>query len=222
STGGRQDIEAMEAGLVDEEETPAPVQMVMDVNNEDVSRNRPHGNLALSSCPGKKVRLNTGPVNGRAAINRDLAVDFERLASFQIRTVVCCLNDAELNYLGAPWQKYLTTAHRYGMDVVRLPIVEGSCPESMEDVEVVMEVLERRVSQGANVLVHCRGGVGRAGLIACCFLIRRRYVVSAERAVQFVRLRRSLKAIETARQEDFVTQYFLWCEQRRQISARMG
>ncbi|KAJ3112319.1 hypothetical protein HDU96_004693 [Phlyctochytrium bullatum] len=67
-----------------------------------------HGNFALSSCPGKKVRLDTGPVNGRdhhshlltmdlptsyflrdtAMINRDLNLDFARLASLQIKLVV--------------------------------------------------------------------------------------------------------------------------------------
>ena len=29
----------------------------------------PHGNIALSSCPGKKVRLDSGPVNGRGKCN---------------------------------------------------------------------------------------------------------------------------------------------------------
>ncbi|KAJ3316631.1 hypothetical protein HDU76_001663 [Blyttiomyces sp. JEL0837] len=205
STGGREEIEAMEAGLKPEVDFTGHIMDGVDNRGNEavfvsvgklgasgtgIGKKKPHGNIALSSCPGKKVRLNTGPVNGRASINRDLDDDFERLASFQIRTVVCCISDTELNYLGAPWPKYLATAHKYGMDIIRLPIAEGSCPDSMEDVEVIMDVLERRISEGSNVLVHCRGGVGRAGLIACCFLIRRQYVLSAERAIQFVRLRR--------------------------------
>lgn len=49
---------------------------------------KPVGNLALSSCPGKKVRL-SGPVRGRAAINRDLDLDFARLnRQFGITTIV--------------------------------------------------------------------------------------------------------------------------------------
>ena len=47
----------------------------------------PMGNLALSSCPGKKVRL-TGPIRGRAAINRDLDLDFSRMKSLGITTLV--------------------------------------------------------------------------------------------------------------------------------------
>ncbi|KAJ3199196.1 hypothetical protein HDU82_000637 [Entophlyctis luteolus] len=47
-----------------------------------------YGNLGLSSCPGKKVRLDTGPVGGRAVINRDLGTDFARLKSVGVVCVV--------------------------------------------------------------------------------------------------------------------------------------
>lgn len=36
------------------------------------------GNLFLSSCPGKKVRL-SGPVNGRGGVCRDLKQDLQRM-----------------------------------------------------------------------------------------------------------------------------------------------
>lgn len=48
---------------------------------------RPRGNLGLSSCPGKKVRLD-GPVNGRAKIVRDLDMDFDRLHKLGFTRVV--------------------------------------------------------------------------------------------------------------------------------------
>lgn len=48
---------------------------------------RPRGNLGLSSCPGKKVRLD-GPVNGRAKIVRDLDMDFDRLHKMGFTRVV--------------------------------------------------------------------------------------------------------------------------------------
>ncbi|KAI9343776.1 protein-tyrosine phosphatase-like protein [Zopfochytrium polystomum] len=204
--GGREQMEEMEAAGLDTGAT---------------TKQPTHGNFALSSCPGKKVRLNTGPVNGRASINRDLDTDFERLASFDIKTVVCCLNDAEMSHLGAPWPKYYEVAQKYGMEVIRIPIIEGSCPDTIEEVEPIIDHLDKRLSEGANILCHCRGGVGRAGLIACCVLLKRRYVLTAERAIQFVRLRRSLKAIETARQEDFVRHYEAALRAREREQARI-
>ncbi|KAI8594340.1 hypothetical protein EDD21DRAFT_94179 [Dissophora ornata] len=48
---------------------------------------RQRGNLGLSSCPGKKVRLD-GPVNGRAKIVRDLDMDFDRLQKLGFTRVI--------------------------------------------------------------------------------------------------------------------------------------
>ncbi|KAF9578704.1 hypothetical protein BGW38_005376 [Lunasporangiospora selenospora] len=80
---------------------------------------RPRGNLGLSSCPGKKVRLD-GPVNGRAKIVRDLDLDFDRLQGLGVTCVVCCLFDDELELLGSPFPKYLEAANSHGIDVIRL------------------------------------------------------------------------------------------------------
>ena len=59
-------------------------------NNQKILLNTSiiHGNFALSSCPGKKVRLNTGPINGRAMVSRDLSADFARIASQGISTII--------------------------------------------------------------------------------------------------------------------------------------
>lgn len=54
------------------------------------------GNFYLSSCPGKKVRLEGDqPRTGaRGAICRSVQVDLERAAkNFGVRLVVCCLDD---------------------------------------------------------------------------------------------------------------------------------
>ncbi|KAF9350098.1 hypothetical protein BGX26_011678 [Mortierella sp. AD094] len=79
---------------------------------------RPRGNLGLSSCPGKKVRLD-GPVNGRAKIVRDLDLDFDRLQNLGFTRVICCLFDEELELLGSPFPKYLEAANSHGVDVIR-------------------------------------------------------------------------------------------------------
>ncbi|SNX86706.1 uncharacterized protein MEPE_05415 [Melanopsichium pennsylvanicum] len=134
------------------------------------------GNLLLSSCPGKKVRL-SGPVRGRGAICRDLGLDLERIFSIGVRAVVCCLNDQELSYLGAPWDEYEREADRLGLDVYRLPMAEGFAPTNVREMDATMTSIVRDCTmKGINVLVHCRGGVGRAGLIACSWLLKMGFV----------------------------------------------
>ncbi|CAG8539165.1 4340_t:CDS:2 [Paraglomus brasilianum] len=171
------------------------------------------GNLALSSCPGKKVRL-SGPVRGRSAIDRDIDLDFQRLRSCGISLVVCCLNDEELAFLGAPWSIYADAARRYDLDIIRRPMIEGGCPDTVEQMDEVIKKMDTHIQQNERVLAHCRGGVGRAGLVACCWLLKRGYCYDANKAIRLVRMRRSPKAIETLMQEDFIRKYADYVQQK--------
>ncbi|OZJ05883.1 hypothetical protein BZG36_00910 [Bifiguratus adelaidae] len=171
-------------------------------------------NFALSSCPGKKVRLN-GPVKGRATIDRDINLDFDRIAALGVKSVICCLNDAELSYLNVPPALYHAEAVRRHIEVLRLPIIEGSCPPSVEDLDVTLERLMKRQDSEMSVLAHCRGGVGRAGLVACCWLLKKGYFSAPDAAVRYVRSRRSPNAIETMKQIDFIVQYAAYLQAKR-------
>ncbi|KAI7906988.1 protein-tyrosine phosphatase-like protein [Cokeromyces recurvatus] len=164
------------------------------------------GNLCLSSCPGKKVRL-TGPVGGRAAINRDLDMDFERMRTVGITMIICCLGDDELAFLGAPWPKYIKSAKEHGMEVIRLPMLEGRCPNTLFEVKEIVKRVNIEIYKGNNVLAHCRGGVGRAGLFAGCWLLENLLCKDAERTVAVLRQRRSSKAIETYIQAEYLIRY---------------
>lgn len=130
------------------------------------------GNLFLSSCPGKKVRL-TGPVRGRGAICRDLGIDLSRIHLLGVGAVVCCLDDEELALLGAPWSEYEREADSLGLHVVRLPMAEGYAPSDVATIDAMVTAVAQDYSlRGRNVLIHCRGGVGRAGLVACAWLMK--------------------------------------------------
>jgi hypothetical protein len=50
-------------------------------------------------------------------------------------------------------------------------MVEGSTPAHPSELEPILRRMETVMKDG-NVLVHCRGGLGRAGVVACCYLLR--------------------------------------------------
>ncbi|KXS16677.1 phosphatases II [Gonapodya prolifera JEL478] len=174
------------------------------------------GNLCLSSCPGKKVRLATGPVRGRAAVCRDLGEDFTRLKERGVGLVVCLLDDAEMARLGAPWEQYREAAHGSGIDVARYPIVEGHAPPTYQTLNALLTLMLSHLQRGHHVLTHCRGGVGRAAVVACCLLIRLGVVNGGSseergrRAIAVVRARRGMRSVETKRQEEFVEGFWAW------------
>ena len=92
------------------------------------------GNLLLSSCPGKKVRL-TGPLpaGGRTGICRDLRTDLERYATdYGVTTIINCLDDEELALLGAPWREYEVICKELGIAVIRFQMIEGHPPDCVE------------------------------------------------------------------------------------------
>ncbi|KAF9456078.1 hypothetical protein BDZ94DRAFT_1276568 [Collybia nuda] len=130
------------------------------------------GNLFLSSCPGKKVRLQ-GPVKGRSGVCRDLDMDIKRMKELGVRCIICCLDDQELEFLGAPWSEYEECAGNNGIDVLRIPMPEGLAPLTPASLNThLTRLIDTYTARGIPMLVHCRGGVGRAGVVACCWIIK--------------------------------------------------
>lgn len=56
--------------------------------------------------------------------------------------------------------------------MLRVPIPEG-LPPLRTDVFVtqLLRVIKEYTLRGVNVLAHCRGGLGRAGIVACCWML---------------------------------------------------
>ncbi|WP_462119129.1 cyclin-dependent kinase inhibitor 3 family protein [Methylorubrum extorquens] len=92
---------------------------------------------------------------------------------------------------------------RHGIDWLHLPIPDVSPPTDEFEAAWarVGEGLRSRVRNGFNVVVHCKGGLGRAGTIAARLLVE--LGADPEQAIQNVREARP-GAIETAAQERHV------------------
>ncbi len=74
--------------------------------------------------------------------------------------------------------------------VIQHPIVEGGPPSSMEAFVPIVHRVLNHLSLGDSVLCHCRGGVGRAGLLASCVLLGAGICASPCEAIALVRKRR--------------------------------
>jgi hypothetical protein len=85
-----------------------------------------------------------------------------------------------------------------------LPIVDVSVPSEEFEQEWILagEQLRSLLRDGQNVLVHCRGGLGRAGMIAARLLVE--LGKDPKHAIASVRAARGPGAIETRAQEEFI------------------
>lgn len=155
------------------------------------------GRLGVTFAPGKKARSAYGP-----PWSRDLDLDLSRMRqALGVEVLVPLVEDEELQHLAIP--DLVMKAEALGMTVHRLPIPDGDVPEP----EAARSLVERIVAALAarqTVVVHCRGGLGRAGTIAACTLVH--LGQPAAQAIATVRRARP-GAIENRRQERFVEQF---------------
>jgi len=96
-------------------------------------------------------------------------------------------------------------AKAQGMEFASFPIPDRQVPRSEARWSEVLERMSRALLDGKNVLVHCRQGIGRSGLVAACLLVRNG--MSPGAAVESVSAARGLSVPETAEQRDWIDHY---------------
>ena len=154
------------------------------------------GALGLTFAPGKK-----DPQAWPAPWLRDLSVDLRAIVAWKARVLVTLIELHEFELLGIA--ALGDEARRRGLEWLHLPIRDVSVPDArFESVWPKHSAhLRRLLRAGNNVLVHCRGGLGRAGMIAARLLVEQG--VAPEIAMAAVRAARP-GAIETQAQEYWV------------------
>lgn len=156
------------------------------------------GRLGLTLAPGKEADGADG------WWDRDLDADLDKLVEdYGAQVLVSLLEKSEYGDLGIP--DLVGKAKERGVEVLRFPIPDGGVPREGEAgahdyAAFVREVVER-LEGGRTVVVHCRGGQGRSGLVAACVL-----VALGSPAVEALAVVREARegAVETREQEDRV------------------
>ena len=94
-----------------------------------------------------------------------------------------------------------------GLSYSGMPIIDMAIPENVHDSFKLVDQMACDMAAGKGVLVHCRQGVGRAGMIAACVLLRLGCAACPAHAIEHIRAHRHKLAVQTARQEQFVHWY---------------
>ena len=92
-----------------------------------------------------------------------------------------------------------------GMKFMSFPIPDRQVPRSESEVAATVEKLDADLSSGKNVVVHCRQGIGRTGLVAACLLVTKG--LSPGAAVESLSAARGLQVPETAEQRRWIDHY---------------
>jgi protein-tyrosine phosphatase len=88
-----------------------------------------------------------------------------------VTKVVSLLTPGEEDALGLEQEKQ--AALEAGLFFLSFPIVDRSVPSSDGEATRVIEELDGDLTHGQHLVVHCRQGIGRSGLIASALLVAR-------------------------------------------------
>lgn len=155
------------------------------------------GRLGMTFAPG----MWAGTVHGRW--ERDLASDMQELEEKHGTNVLVSLME-EHEYHGYRIPEFLERDRLGGIEILRFAIKDMGVPQEAESerFEAFVQDILQRLEQGQNVVVHCRGGLGRTGTVAACVLVALGNY-SADEAIAAVRATRK-GTVQTREQEDFV------------------
>jgi len=120
-----------------------------------------------------------------------------------IDLVLSLLTPEEAGELGL--QKEQREARNSDVRFLSLPIPDRQVPSSESSVKETIEQLDSALSAGKNVVIHCRQGVGRSGLVAACLLISKG--LSSGAAVETLSAARGLTIPETPEQRSWIDHY---------------
>lgn len=148
-------------------------------------------------------RLDALVSDGRPWV-RDLDMDLVRLREHhRVDALVGLLSDRELAALDLA--DYVARVTERGFALHRLAIRDGDVPSSVGVVRRLLAGVLPRVRRGERVVVHCRGGLGRAGTVAGCLLVE--LGLSSADALRALEARDPRRCPENAAQREFIRRY---------------
>ena len=143
------------------------------------------GRLAIMAHPG---------------LPRDPARVIDAIADAGIGEVVSLLQAQESRSLGLVDEASLVTSR--SMNFASFPIADMGLPASVNEFARLSWRLYRQIEGGVDTLLHCRGGIGRSGLLAAAVLLHDGRDVSA--AFAAVAKARGRRVPETEAQGDWL------------------
>lgn len=137
---------------------------------------------------------------------RDLDCDLAAIRSWGAAYLITLIEPWEFDELRISSLPERARAH--GLTWHGLPITDGEAPDGrlLERWKEIGPALVTSLMAGERVVVHCKGGLGRAGTVASILLLDTHTVATADEAMLHVRAARP-GAIETSAQEKFLRKW---------------
>ena len=123
------------------------------------------GQLGMTLCPGKYQ-----PVASTGSWDRQLDVDVQALVDMGVSHLISLITEEDMKMLSVT--DLPDEVARQGLAWDHLPLPDTTAPTEawMEQATPVLNAIIATVPKGAKVVVHCMGGLSRAGTFASLYL----------------------------------------------------
>jgi protein-tyrosine phosphatase len=192
-------LEHLRASILSKNDTSIKTSLTHPLRLDAVTWPSSSGKIGLTICPGKQGQ---GLYSG--IWKRDLQQDFDAIMDWPTATLITLMESHEFERLDIA--QFEQTAKLQKFNWLHLPIEDMHTPDLdwMKKWPQISSTLAEQLNNHHNIVIHCRGGLGRSGIVAALLLIDQG--VDNRQAVATVRQARP-GAIETFEQEQFVLNY---------------
>ena len=154
------------------------------------------GIIGMTLCPGRRDSLSI-----EGTWERNLSTDIATISAWEPALVISLVEDFEFELLGVP--SFAVAMLEANLSWRHLPIRDAGVPDASFEKAWLTTGNEARdiLRRGGRVLLHCRAGLGRTGMIAARLLVE--FGSMPENAIAAVRQARA-GTIETHAQERYV------------------
>ncbi|WP_417388545.1 protein-tyrosine phosphatase family protein [Gimesia sp.] len=129
--------------------------------------------------------------------------EFVGIARLGISHVVSLLEDQEAIEIGLEEEPQL--AEKHGMQFSSFPIADRCLPESAAAFADFTRTLYQGILKGSHTVVHCRAGIGRAGMTAAGILLQ--HGLTTSQAFELISKQRRVPVPDTPEQYHWVLKH---------------
>lgn len=132
-----------------------------------------------------------------------LVDEISSLKQLEVDAVVSLLESHEIDELDIADEARLCCEQN--IEFFSFPIVDRSVPASLSEFSCFAKKVASLLHKNKSIVIHCRQGVGRAGLLAACVLVLNGN--STEEALLRISQARGCEVPETEEQKAFVLEF---------------
>ena len=157
------------------------------------------GRIGLTLCPGKYQ-----PVSWSGGWNRDLNTDIAAIVEEDVSTIISLVDQREIEVLRVPELGKVIVES--GIKWCHLPFRDTTAPNKkwLEMFKQIEYDLIDSLRLGGSIVVHCKGGLSRAGTFIA--LLLHRFGIKMDACVSMIRTARSESCINQ-NQLNFLNSY---------------